>query len=194
MRHPSWGTVVVFMLTGSVLTACGGLEESAAPQPIEEPATAEQGLVTLVSCPIGSTVLNYSPPLKNTSQAVTTTGTTTYSNCYSLFGGVTSGNTPLNVFRPSFACSDLLDIGTTNSVVTWNTLETSTLTLTRLGARVEGLSVVFTHVGSVVSGKFEGATAIRTTTVLNTDLDACSSPEGLARHSGTATLSLLGLL
>ncbi|MCP3058930.1 hypothetical protein LXT21_09115 [Myxococcus sp. K38C18041901] len=190
MHRPSWRAIVVLIMTGSTLTACGGHEEPTAPR---SPATVEQGLVTLVSCPLGTAVIQYSPPLKNTPQDVTNTGSFTLSGCDALFSGVSSGTIGLNLFRPGYSCHELLTSGTSDSVITWNTLETSTLTLTRVGTRVEGLSVLYTHLGSVVSGKFAGATAIRTTTYLSADLDACSSPEGLAQLSGTATLTLLGL-
>lgn len=196
MHHHSWNLLAIFMLAGGTLTACGGLEETpaSAPTPPGELATAEQGLLTLVFCPVGAAESTYSPPLSTTPQTVMNTGTSTLTNCYSLFGGVTSGSSVINNSRPDYSCNELLNIGSSGSVITWNTGETSTLTQTRIGSRVEGLAVIFTHIGSVVSGKFEGATTVRTTTYLNTDIAACFSPEGLSHLSGTTTLTLVGSL
>jgi len=50
------------------------------------------------------------------------------------------------------------------------------------------------RVGTVLSGKFEGATLVRTTTLLASDLAACDSDTGLASISGPVTLTVLGLL
>jgi len=77
--------------------------------------------------------------------------------------------------------------------VTWNTGETSTLLQTRATVQVGATTIVITYVGTVESGRFAGATAIRTLTYLTTDLTACGSPEGVPGMSGLTTLTLLGL-
>ncbi|GEN05867.1 hypothetical protein MFU01_09040 [Myxococcus fulvus] len=152
----------------------------------------EQPLLTLVSCLIGSVSSNYSPPLTTTPQNVNITGTAVYSNC--LGGGVTSASNSTNALATDYSCLGLLEIGTAPSVLTWNTGETSTLVQTRVAVQGAGLSVTVTHFGSVSSGKFAGATTVRVTEFLNTDLDACYTSGGLARLSGPSTLTVLGLL
>ncbi|MFY1831254.1 hypothetical protein ACN47A_35400 [Myxococcus fulvus] len=195
MNHGPRSAVALSMLVVTALAACG--EESRDPPPSfqEDLVRAGQPLLTLVECLVGSAAIQYSPPLKNVEQDVTVVTTTVYSNCISLLGGtVTSGTNTIRSFRPGFSCMDLLSIGSSTSVITWNTGETSTLIQTRVSSQINGNLAILTNVGTVESGKFAGATVTRTTTYLSTDLAACDSAEGLSRLSGPATLSLTGLL
>ncbi|NVJ23804.1 hypothetical protein HUW62_21490 [Myxococcus sp. AM011] len=50
------------------------------------------------------------------------------------------------------------------------------------------------HFGTVTAGKFVGARVVRATEFLNTDLDACYTPEGLQQISGPSTLNIASLL
>lgn len=195
MHYGPRSAVAISMLVVAVLAACGEDGREQPPSPQGELVHSEQPLLTIVECLVGSAAINYSPPLKNVEQDVTVVSTTVYSNCVSLLGGtVTSGTNTIRSFRPGFSCMDLLSIGSSTSVITWNTGETSTLIQTRVSSQINGNLAVLTNVGTVESGKFEGATVTRTTTYLSTDLAACDSPEGLSRLSGLATLSLTGLL
>ncbi|WP_143096927.1 hypothetical protein [Myxococcus fulvus] len=155
---------------------------------------AEQQLLAAVTCPLGSSITNYAPPLKNTPQTVKVTGLATLSNCVSLVGPtVTSAEAPIDIVRPGYSCTNLLEFGASRLLIRWNTGETSTVVQTRVATQLNGNLVLLTQFGSVESGKFQGATVLRTTTYLNTDLVACSSPAGLPRLSGPTTLKVLSL-
>ncbi|WP_426733534.1 hypothetical protein [Myxococcus faecalis] len=186
------------LLVSGVLVSCGPPPESRNDEgtPPEAPARTEQALLTLASCPVGSGDLNYAPPLRNERQDVGISGTSVFSNCLALLDpALTSATyTVGNLGASPFSCLDLLEVGRARGTLVWNTGETSTLVQTRVAARVEGLLLTLTHVGSVEAGKFQGATVLRTTTFLSTDLDACSGPEGLRRLSGPSTITFLGLL
>nr|BDT37387.1 hypothetical protein MFMH1_70560 [Myxococcus sp. MH1] len=147
--------------------------------------------MTLVTC-VGSVSSNYSPPLTNTPQDVNVVGSAVYSNC--LGGGVLTASSPTGGSFPDYSCQGLLQMGSSPAVLTWNTGETSTLVQTRVVVQGAGTSVTVLLLGSVTSGKFAGATSVRAFEFLNTDLDACYTPEGLSRLSGPSTLTLTGLL
>ncbi|SEU28653.1 hypothetical protein SAMN05443572_10848 [Myxococcus fulvus] len=151
--------------------------------------------LTLLTCPLGTTVSEYSPSLKNEPQDVTVRGAGELSGCIGLLGAqVSSASNRTETFRPGYSCLDLLAIVPVLARLTWNTGEVSEIAQTQVTVRTEGLSLVFVQMGTVRSGKFEGATVVRTYTFLSTDLEACSSAEGLARLEGTQTLVLTGLL
>ncbi|AKF84766.1 hypothetical protein MFUL124B02_04220 [Myxococcus fulvus 124B02] len=175
---------------GGILPGCG--EEPPAPVPPEE-VTQGQQLPTLMSCPVGSTMNRYSPPLSMVPRDTTVTGTSTFSNCVSLSGEVTSGELSFYVELPGFSCQDLLEVGSARADITWNTGETSTLLQTRGSVQVSNATVVLTYVGTVESGKFQGATAIRTLTYFDVNLFDCFSSRGVPGLSGVTTLTLLGL-
>ncbi|AKF86490.1 hypothetical protein MFUL124B02_27695 [Myxococcus fulvus 124B02] len=198
MSHMTCKTGVVFMAALAV-SACGGAErgnpqDGALPSEAGVAREASPLLVTLLTCPVGSTSTDYSPPLRNTPQNVFTTGMGTLSNCYSLLGAqVTSASSQASGLRPGHSCQELLTVGSPISTITWNTGETSQFVQTQVSTRTEGLNLILVNVGTVRSGKFTGATVVRTLTYLSTDLDACRSPEGLSRLTGTQTLTLTGL-
>ncbi|MBN9684645.1 MULTISPECIES: hypothetical protein [unclassified Corallococcus] len=192
MRRLSSFIVLSSCLAGGLLSGCG--DEPSARAPAEPTAQQEQKLLALVSCPVGAVVTNYSPPLRSTPQAVTIQGQATFSNCVSVFDpGLTSATNNFTINTTAYTCNDLLEIGSARTVVTWNTGETSTLVQTRVSSQVGSTTIVITYVGTVESGKYRGAVALRTLTYLSTDLDACTSPEGLTQMSGLTTLTLLGL-
>ncbi|TQF16629.1 hypothetical protein FJV41_07350 [Myxococcus llanfairpwllgwyngyllgogerychwyrndrobwllllantysiliogogogochensis] len=184
----SWVILVAVGLAG-----CGAPESS--PAVPEEVGQSEQRLLTLVTCPVGSTQVTYSPPLRNLPQDVNITSIGLASNCYSLLGSsVTSATSSVSFVMKGYSCTDLLDIGPVTTLLTWNTGESSTMRLTQTTTAVNGTAIVVTQTGTVLSGKFVGATVVRTVTLLSTDLAACDSPEGLAGISGPMTITLLGLL
>jgi|GEM_PF-1768966 len=198
MRRP------VGLLNACVLMmlGCGGVEERALSAPEEGSAgeTSEAALdlgLVLVTCPLGTSQAFYSPGLKNTPQDVAVSGQGALSNCVTVLGDpVTSAASSLttNVVT-GFSCADLLRPRTVVHTVVWNTGESSTMTFTQLRVGVQDTLTVFALTGSVVSGKFVGATAVRTLSYVTLDLEnGCASPEGLTSLSGLATLSLTKLL
>lgn len=198
MRRP------VGLLNACVLMmlGCGALEEPVLTAPDEGSVaeTSEAALdlgPVLVTCPVGTSQAFYSPGLKNTPQDVTVSGQATLSNCVTVLGDpVTSGTNSLtsSVVR-GFSCGDLLLPRAVTQTVTWNTGETSTMVFTQLRVGVQGTLSVFVLTGTVRSGKFVDATAVRTISYVTVDLeDGCASPEGLTSLSGLTTLSLTKVL
>ncbi|MBZ4411411.1 hypothetical protein K8640_24665 [Myxococcus sp. XM-1-1-1] len=190
MRRGSRLALLLSGFMGSVLSGCGG--EAPAPVPTEDIAQGQQ-LPTVMSCPVGSTMNRFSPPLSVVPRDTTVTGTSTFSNCVSLSGEVTSGELSVHVELPGFACQDLLEVGSARADITWNTGESSTLLQTRGSVQVSNATVAITYVGTVESGKFQGATAIRTLTYFDVNLFDCFSSRGVPGMSGVTTLTLLGL-
>ncbi|WP_163869977.1 hypothetical protein [Myxococcus eversor] len=69
------------------------------------------------------------------------------------------------------------------------------MVFTQLRVGVQGTLSVFVLTGTVRSGKFVDATAVRTISYVTVDLeDGCASPEGLTSLSGLTTLSLTKVL
>ncbi|WP_426730593.1 hypothetical protein [Myxococcus faecalis] len=161
----------------------------------EEPASLRQDLLSLVTCPVGSVTVTFDPPLRRTPQNVITTSTGVLSNCVTLLGSpVTSATAWRQLNEPGISCETLLNTPTTTLMLTWNTGETSTLRSTQVRVASMPLTSIAEETGTVVSGKFTGATSVRTATFLSTDLAACDSPEGLSSLSGLLTLSLVQAL
>ncbi|NTX02682.1 MULTISPECIES: hypothetical protein [Myxococcus] len=185
-----------------LMLGCGGVEERvlAAPDEGSSAETSEAALdlgLVLVTCPVGTSQAFYSPGLKPTPQDVTVSGPATFSNCVTVLGApVTSGTTNLApVVVRDLSCVALLQPSSVTQTVTWNTGESSTLVLTQLLLDVQGTLTVLTRTGTVASGKFVGATAVRTITYVTLDLEnGCTSPEGLTSLSGPTTLTLTKLL
>ncbi|GEN05795.1 hypothetical protein SAMN05443572_101657 [Myxococcus fulvus] len=185
----------VFAMLGlaTSLTACGG-PESPSPAPAsEDPGSSEQRL-SLVACPLGATANQYSPPLSVFPRDTRITGTSSFTNCVSPSDPeVTSGELLIDVQRPAYSCRDLLELGSTRAEVKWNTGETSTLFQTRASLQLSNTTIAITYTGTVESGKFQGATAVRTLTYVDVDLFECFSSRGIPGMSGVTTLTLLGL-
>ncbi|MCP3058931.1 hypothetical protein LXT21_09120 [Myxococcus sp. K38C18041901] len=162
--------------------------------PSEEDTTQTEQRLSMVACPVGATVNQYTPPLSVIPRDTHITGMSSFTNCVSLFDPeVTSGELLIDVQRPAYSCRDLLELGSTRAEVIWNTGETSTLFQTRTSLQISNTTIAVTYSGTVESGKFQGATAVRTLTYLDVDLFECFSSSGIQGMSGVTTLTLLGL-
>lgn len=191
MYQRSWKVIGSIAMSAALVLGCGGAVDTGN-EPAAELEQTEQSLLTIVTC-VGSVSSSYSPALTSTPQTVSITGTASYSLCTGT-GGVTTASNSTNAIRPDYSCLGLLEVGTSPATVTWNTGETSTMTTTRVSVQLSGISTTLLHVGSVTAGKFVGARVVRATEFLNTDLDACYTPEGLSQISGPSTLNIVSLL
>ncbi|WP_163870793.1 hypothetical protein [Myxococcus eversor] len=192
-RRP-WLWLTTFFLASSTLFACG-TEGTPPPESSFQSSEAPLGLGTVV-CPLGTTTISFSPPLTNTPQDTYTSGAGSLTNCTALLAPpVTSGTTGFpTVLRPALTCDELVGIRGATVNITWNTGETSQLSLTQViisgGSSVKETA----QIGTVVSGKYAGATAVRTLTFVTADLEnACASPEGLPQYTALQTLVLTGI-
>lgn len=88
----------------------------------------------------------------------------------------------------------LVNVSPTVATVSWSNGETSTLTVTGVEVNVVGALQVYTSVGLVATGRYQGhvVNVVRTFVALDRLL-ACLSPQGLTGMSGGATLTVLGL-
>ncbi|MBZ4397135.1 hypothetical protein OWM54_06320 [Myxococcus sp. MISCRS1] len=166
-------------------------------EPRGEVDRAQEELLPLavVTCPVGAFRTTFTPPLRETPQDVRIQGEGGFSNCYTLLGErVTSSVSATDFVRPNYDCFDLLEILPVTIQLTWNTGEVSTFRLTQVTARADGPLLVLVQTGTVLSGKFEGATVVMNVTFTSTDLDACRSPEGLRGMSATQTLVMTRVL
>ncbi|MBZ4401159.1 hypothetical protein [Myxococcus sp. AS-1-15] len=191
MVKPDW--LVAVVSTGMLYVGCGEHQGGSAEG--EVPASVEQDLSTLVTCPVGSVTVTFDPPLRRTPQDVVTTSTGVLSNCVTLLGSpVTSATAWRQLNEPGLSCANLLKTPSTTLSLTWNTGETSTLRSTQVRVASEPAVAIAEETGTVLSGKFEGATSVRTATFVSTDLAACDSPEGLSSLNGLLSLSLVQVL
>ncbi|WP_426730594.1 hypothetical protein [Myxococcus faecalis] len=178
MHKSSWVPVVSVM--GS-LVGCGDVPLSDA----ETLDSSRQGLLPIVTCPVGAVVVTFEPPLRAFPQDVLTTTSQSYSNCTTLLGDpVTSASTSRQTLQRGLTCDSLLGILSTRSALTWNTGETSNFVNTQIRLATEPPTSVAVEVGTVSSGKFEGSTAVRTATYLSADIAQCQSEAGVARLEG----------
>ncbi|MBZ4414742.1 hypothetical protein K8640_41660 [Myxococcus sp. XM-1-1-1] len=151
------------------------------------PVSAEP--VTL-NCP-GTMAVNYSPGMTNTPRFMTISGTGTFGPCVGLPLGILSADYS-GVAQGTTSC--LTSSTTANLTLTWNDGTVSTLSMTQtLNTRPTG-QVVSVYAGTVTSGRFQGATATGTLTLLQTDLLGCFTEEGVTATAGPAVITLIGLL
>ena len=139
----------------------------------------------------GTHSAGFNPGLRLTPAFVTLTRSTIYSLCTSVSNpeityGLTSGT---SVFQAS--CLDLLagPPFATSWIITWNTGETSEWLYSSTTQNVSG-TIVQTHIGVIVSGKFAGSTAIGGQVLVAPPLIECLGPPGVTSSQGVATLSI----
>ncbi|MCE9668528.1 hypothetical protein LY474_11965 [Myxococcus stipitatus] len=183
---------MVLLLLSSVLASCG---PTAPTPPREEPAldSQEAPLLGTVVCPLGTTTISFDPPLRNEPQDVVVSGSGSITNCTALLTApVTSGTTGFPpALRQDFSCGSLVGISGGSVTVTWNTGETSQLSLTQVVVQGGTTARTTLQIGTVVSGKYAGYGAVRTLVFVDADLEnACASEEGLAQYTTTQTLVL----
>lgn len=197
MRATSWSVrgLVLVGLCGPL--ACGdggggpgrGAQEGPGTMTIERPPEK-----VLITCPLGHGEARYGTGVKAAPRDSAVSFQATVSNCVTVLGSAVTSAT-LGTEAPSLmrglSCTDLARAGAGRQVVTWNTAETSTVLMSQSLLSVQDATTLVTQTGKVLSGKFQGATAVRTTTFLSTDIDnGCRSEDGLTYLKGPATFSV----
>ncbi|MEU5795914.1 hypothetical protein E2C11_15405 [Streptomyces lavendulae] len=121
-------------------------------------AAAPAGVLDLTCTPPSSGVSTYNPPLTNTQQMVATTITYQLGPCVSAKAPqVTAGTAVLNNAPRLRSCLELLGSSSRTLVITWNTGQTSTLSL-NVTASVVGAVLQTILTGTVTAGLFQGDT------------------------------------
>jgi hypothetical protein len=147
------------------------------------PASARgAGLLDVTCTPPSSASTTYNPPLTNTPQVSASSLSWQLGPCVSAsVPGLTSGtHAAVNPPR-SRSCLELLNTAPETRTITWNTGDTSTLSLNRT-TTVSGAVLVVTFTGTVESGLFTGDTVVATQTGPATDVLLCTL--GLGTVSG----------
>ncbi|MCP3059017.1 hypothetical protein LXT21_09560 [Myxococcus sp. K38C18041901] len=170
--------------TGPLMEGTGG-SGMALERPLEK---------VLITCPLGLGEAKYGTGLKGEPGDSEVSFLASVSGCVTVLGSAVTSAT-LGSETPSLvrglSCADLSRAGAGRQVVKWNTAETSTVLMGQSHVSVQEATTVVTQTGKVLSGKFQGATAVRTTTYMTADVErGCHSPEGLKDLKGPVTFSV----
>ncbi|RKH20256.1 hypothetical protein D7Y13_27320 [Corallococcus praedator] len=132
----------------------------------------------------------WTPGLKALPRVVAYTNSSDYDACTTSVAAITSGT--LDV-RASFNNSCVANLGPSQATIAWSDGSSSTFTFQGVGANVVGNLQVFTAVGRVTHGRFQGDQVLLVNRVINTDLLACLWPQGLTSLTGSTTLTFTRL-
>ncbi|MEE4541334.1 hypothetical protein V2S66_05050 [Streptomyces sp. V4-01] len=159
---------------------------SAAAASAQTPAAA----VGLVNC-AGTTTVDFSPGVTDTSRTVAVSGADEATTCLSLtHPGLTSFSGPFSGTATQ-SCTTLFGGGSGTETLYWNDSTTSTWNYTNSFSNVNGTKVG-TSTGTISAGTLTGASITQTITFVNLDLSACSTT-GVTELNGTDTWTLAGL-
>lgn len=147
--------------------------------------TAAGAAVVDLQC-TGSQTLSYSPGLTLTPQAVTVSGSGSFSCPLSSDPAISTGSFTVGPVGATLGCA--LTGGSGTFAYTWNTGQVSTVSATSVVTANLGV-VVVTSTGTVVSGPFAGDTAVFTWTGSSPGLLDCLTPAGVTQYSGPTTLT-----
>lgn len=176
-RHPRGLPVALGVLLGALgpVSAAGAQPAAAAP-------------AGGVSCPVGSQVGTYSPGLTYEARHVAFQASGTVSGCVDLSGNRITGASFTAAGQGTASCAS----GSVSNTTTyrWSNGRTSTVTGTAaINLKPNGVTVLVLT-GTVKSGLFTGATVVQTKTLLNSDLTACLTPQGLTSVGGPVSLTV----
>ncbi|NOK19981.1 hypothetical protein [Corallococcus carmarthensis] len=152
--------------------------------------TSARAESTLITCPLGTEATHYSPGITNTPQQVTVTADAVLGPCVSLTPGIVSAKVHTTVKAP-LSCS--LNLGVPSQLdITWSDGTKSVASgQTLVNVKATG-QLVLVLTGNITGGRFKGAAIERTLTLLQTDLLACSTPQGVTDVAGEAMLTVVG--
>lgn len=154
------------------------------------PASAA-GVLDATCTPPSSATTTYSPPLTNTPQPSSSAISFQLGPCVSLSQpALTSGTyARTNPARPR-SCLDLLSSSSGTLTITWNTGQTSTLSV-NVTTTIAGAALVVTQTGTVTSGLFTGDTVVITQTGPAANVLLCTAGLGtVSSIYGLVTLEI----
>jgi|GEM_PF-6186330 len=151
-----------------------------------------------VICELGTSTRTFSPAATMNPRNINVSTSSAFSNCLTVLGQVVlngSVTTGPNL-QTGLTCSNPLTTGNGEATITWNTGETSRFDYTSVDVSVAGLTTVVTYAGTVLHGKYYGATAtwsiVYTTALLN--LACLTNPGGVSSLGGIANLTITRVL
>jgi hypothetical protein len=155
---------------------------------VESPAHATGGID--LSCSLLSLdKIFLTPPVTLAPQSVTVDKKTTYRFCHAPSApDVVSGELVRNFTRPD-SCPQALGAGPTAQTITWNTGETSTMSVVRTPTLEHGIYKV-TFIGTVTAGLFTGSAAKQVYYADGRDLQHCLDGDGTVVKSIISLVSL----
>lgn len=171
----------------TVLAALTALAAVCTGLAVAAPAHAQAG--DLVCLPPTSSSVTFSPALTTTPQDVTVTTNNLFGPCTSTtVPGITSGTFSGTFHVPGRSCLTLAGSGSSASTITWNTGQSSTLSL-NYTTTIAGAVYTSVLTGTVTGGLFAGDTVISNQTGPATDVLTCTL--GLGTVSGIYTVGTL---
>ncbi|SEU18176.1 hypothetical protein [Stigmatella erecta] len=151
-----------------------------------------QAAGALMACPLGLGEMTFTPALTGTPQNASVSTTINYGVCWARRSLTRTSATASseNVF-PAALCDAAPSLAPERLTLKWENGETSVLELVYEGTEVRGMTTVATFSGSVVEGRFQGASATQAWAYPTQDLaNACLAPDGLARASALVSLAI----
>ena len=140
------------------------------------PATTASATSMDVSC-VGTETVTYQPGLLLTVQSVAVTVNGILAPCTSSDPAITSG-TYLQNFTATLSCSTVFAGLAATRVFQWSNGQSSTFSYNRAINNVGGQTTV-TFTGTIVSGRFAGATAVQQVVFVTPNTLQCLAPPGL---------------
>jgi hypothetical protein len=134
----------------------------------------------------------YSPALTNTASAgdyVTTQDTV--GSCLSTDTSITGGVGYINSIETGISCTTLLASGTGVTTFIWSSGNYSTFSYNQTTTAING-ELITTQRGTIISGEFEGSTAVQVNILPTLDLTACENG-GISSANGTVAFTILPL-
>jgi hypothetical protein len=151
------------------------------------PRAAFSAETVLLNCTVGTEVVHYAPGITNDPKPTVLTATSVATAC----AGV-----PLGVSNAILTLTGSGNIGCEGSDsdtaydILWSDNTTSSADVIDITVQRSLGQILVIDVAVIVSGRFAGATVRRVLTLLQTELAACSTPEGVLSAGGTMTLTV----
>lgn len=168
----------------SLATACAAAASAAG-------ATAPASALAVV-CQ-GSSTAGFSPGLTNTTQRTAVDFEIAYEGCTRIGIPIEqfSGSVPVSATVET-SCTALTVERPTVRIIRWSDSTTSRWEFAATGVWVTGTALGILQVGEITDGRYRGAAAEGTQTLLGGGIALCDTARGITQLSGLATLSLIG--
>ncbi|MGW6413417.1 hypothetical protein ACWF95_41255 [Streptomyces vinaceus] len=140
-----------------------------------------------LTCLGGTSEITFSPGLTNTPQMVTINSVNKFPHCSSSDPSITSAEIPASERTVLRSCTDLLNSGTGDLSLAYNTGETTTYSSTFSSNYLLGTLTVLDS-GPVTAGKFSGGNAVGAAEYLHVNLLQCGTAQGITKLTGTYTV------
>jgi len=156
---------------------------------VVQSAAHATGGIDLTCSLLSTDKLFFTPSVTLEPQTVTIDKKTTYRHCYSPSAPDVVSGELVRLFTRTDSCPQALGAGPTAQTITWNTGETSTISVVRTPTLAHGIYKV-TFVGTVTAGLFTGSSAKQVYYADGRDLQRCLDGDGTVINSIISLVSL----